>query len=825
MPAGTKGGIKAGRAFIVIGAVDRTAMVMRRIAAKMKAFGARMAAIGQQMMMQSLLILVPAGLAIKKFATFDDALKKVEARAKGTDKQLAELREQAKELGRTTSFTAVQVGELQASLGQKGFGRGQIKDMTEHVLALARAAGEGGEADVTVAADVIAGTLKAFKMESEDAAEVADAFAFAVNNSNFTLQGMMDGMQKVAPMAHQMGLSLEETIATLASMTNLNIQATEAGTAMTSFLARMSKAEFTGKFNKGLEDAGIAAVKFRDAEGDLRGPLELFAEINEKTKDLGTAAKADILSVLFGVRQFGKAMGGMGEAVNSIDLFNRLVNEAGGTALKTSKKMDEGLGGAFRMLKSALEGVQIAIGEALEEPLQKLGAQLITFLGGMTEWIEKNKGLIVLIVSIGAAMAATGLTLLIVGGIIKLIGAAIGVLAFAFTALKVAIGLLISPFGLVVLAIAAVGVALYALSSDAREIMNKIGGFIAEKFKAIGETIGETFKGILDAIAVGDLQAAWEIFGQGITTTWLQVVDTLATAWENFATFFVEAWQGAKMAIKQTWFGIQKEISTGILRLAEDAGVLGELLDVVVGTDVSETKAKSEALEVQRQQILRNRLRTFQDEMKELEEQRRRAGPGTELHKELGESIETLQVRIDDLMESVGTLNNGYEDSIANMQQTFDDKIEQAAVDAAQSLASWDDKVSASRKAREAEIKTEKEALRRMLDEIRARRDQKEQLDAMAEMDKERMEAEEAFGKSMMEGVAGQGPLAPGLPGIDVTPQKALEQGTVAAAQKVAEIQFREGTANKQLAEARKTNDLLEEQNVMLKELEPVGGV
>jgi len=213
MPGGmTKGGVKAGRAFIVIGAVDRTAFVMRRIAAKMKAFAARMTALGQSMMMQSLLILVPAGLAVKKFAAFDDALKKVEARSKGTAAELQALRDQAKELGRTTSFTAVQVGELQSKLAQKGFGRSAIQEMTDDVLALARAAGEGGEADAVQAADLLSGTLRAFKMEAEEAGRVADVFSFAVNNSNFTLQGLLDGMKKAAPVASKMGFPLKKPL-------------------------------------------------------------------------------------------------------------------------------------------------------------------------------------------------------------------------------------------------------------------------------------------------------------------------------------------------------------------------------------------------------------------------------------------------------------------------------------------------------------------------------------------------------------------------------------------------------------------------------------
>lgn len=816
----SKAGVKAGKAFVIIGAVDKTAMVMKRISAKMKAFAMRMQSLGQSMLTKSLALLIPTGIAVSRFAQFDDSMKKVEARSKGTAAELKALRDQAKELGRQTSFTAVQVGELQAKLSQKGFGRGQIKEMTDDVLALARAAGEGGEGDAVMSADLISGTLKAFQMEAAEAGRIADVYTTAVNNSNFSLEGMLDGMAKVGPLANDMNLSLEETVATLASMTNLNISATESGTALQSFLARMSKGEFTGKFNKGLEKLTGATVQFRDAEGNLRKPLDLMQDIGEATKDLGTAARADLLSILFGVRQFGKASASIGGVTDAMGLLHKLQKEARGEAKKTAATMDSGLGGTFRILRSAVEGLGISIGEALEEPLQRLGPQITTFLNGLTEWIEKNKGLIVLLVSTAAAVALTGVGLIVLAGTIKIVAGVIGILSVAVGVLKVAIIALISPIGLFILALAGIGTALYTLSSSIRDVLNDMGSFFAEKFAAIGKTVSDTFGGMLDAIAMGDLQAAWEIFGQGITTTWLQVVDTLGEAWEGFATFFIEAWQGAKMAVLQTWYSLQKGIATGIMRLAEDAGVLGEALDLIVGTDVSETKAKAGALEAQRQQILRNRLKTFEDEAAALKAQRKAGGGSPELDTQ----ISGLDAQIADLKSTLGSLNDSYEDTVDGMKGGFDQKIEQAGVDAGKALASWNDRVQQSNKARDDSIKAEKENLRRMLEEIRTRKDTKEQEDEFAAMDAERMKAEEEFGKSMIQGAAGKGPIAAGIPGVSITPQKALEQGSVGAAQKIAEMQFKEGVQAKQLAEAKKTNELLEDANVQLKKIEsPVG--
>jgi len=816
----TKGGIKAGKAFIVIGAVDRTAAVMRRVQAKMKAFALRMQALGQSMLTKSLAALVPVGLSVKRFADFDDAMKKVEARSSGTAQSMAELRKQAQELGRSTSFTAVQVGDLQAKLAQKGFGRNAIKEMTDDVLALARAAGEGGEEDAVMSADLISGTLRAYQMEASEAGRVADVFTTAVNNSNFSLQGLLDGMAKAGPLASDFGLTLEETVATLASMTNLNITASESGVALQSFLARMSKGEFTGKFNKGLQALGKSAVQFRNAKGDLRLPLDLLKEIGEVTADLGTAERGDLLSILFGVRQFGKATGAARGAIDAFELLNKLQKDAAGQAKKTAKIMDSGLGGSFRKLISAGEGVMIALGEALEKPLARIADRLLIFLGGLSEWMGANKGLIILLVSLVAAVGGFGAGLIALAIGIKLVAVAAGALATVLTVVKVLMLALISPPGLVIAAIVAVGAALFTFSSSARSVMTQVASFFAEKFGQIGQTIKDTFSGIVDAIAMGDLQAAWEILGQGLTITWLQVVDTLAEAWEGFATFFIEAWEGAKMAVLQTWFSLQKTIAKGILSLAENAGVLGEVFDVIAGTDVSETKAKSAQLEQQRMKILRDRLKMLQAERQSLMGQKE-AGRPVPLP-----AIQELDAQIADLKNSLKNYNDGFDEAMGSVGGTFDDKIDNAAVQTGKNLAKWNDRVGKSNKLRDDEIKREKENLNRMLEEIRTRKQQVEGAEALDEYAESVRIAEEMTSKQTEAQAGGAGAALAGLPGAKVSPTKALEEGTVAAAQKILELQFRDGTQQKQLKEAQKTNELLETQNELIVDYsEPVAGV
>ena len=67
----------------------------------------------------------------------------VKAVTGSTQKQFAALTDQAKLLGRTTSFTATQVAEGMTSLGRAGFKPEEIQAAIPAVLNLARATGTG----------------------------------------------------------------------------------------------------------------------------------------------------------------------------------------------------------------------------------------------------------------------------------------------------------------------------------------------------------------------------------------------------------------------------------------------------------------------------------------------------------------------------------------------------------------------------------------------------------------------------------------------------------------------------------------------------------
>ncbi|GHT36464.1 hypothetical protein FACS189427_08120 [Planctomycetales bacterium] len=135
------------------------------------------------------------------FSGFEAQLSKVQAVSGATAKQMGELREQAKLLGRTTFFTASQVGNAQQMLAQAGFNPEQIKAALPDVLNLALA----GDLDIGEAADIATNISTPFGIAADKLNRVNDVLAKAANSSNTNVREMGQAFKYAAPAAAAAG--------------------------------------------------------------------------------------------------------------------------------------------------------------------------------------------------------------------------------------------------------------------------------------------------------------------------------------------------------------------------------------------------------------------------------------------------------------------------------------------------------------------------------------------------------------------------------------------------------------------------------------------
>jgi TP901 family phage tail tape measure protein len=331
----------------ILEAEDRASAVVRGLSGALRGLGGIAAAVGATALARTLV----AGLrsAVDAAKEFEGQLARVQAVSGANADEFKLLGNQAKELGATTVFTAKQAAEAQTEFAKAGFTVKEIYDALPGTLDLAAA----GELSMADAASITANALRAFGLETSKATDVADLFAKTANTSNQTVADLRESFKFVAPAAKVMGAEITEVSAALALLADRGLKQSIAGSALRTTFATM-----LGEINQNRKGLGALAKDMFDAEGNFKG---LANAIDLMTK-AGFDAK-DMYEV-FGKRG-GAAMAVLVPLVDELrDKTADLGDRTGFAAIVAKAKLDS-LEGSMVLLKSAVDGLRISVGEKL----------------------------------------------------------------------------------------------------------------------------------------------------------------------------------------------------------------------------------------------------------------------------------------------------------------------------------------------------------------------------------------------------------------------------------------------------------------------------
>ena len=175
--------------------------------------------------------------AFDAFSQFENGMMKVKTVTGASASEFKTLTDEAKRLGETTQFTALQVADLQLVLGRKGFDPTAIKNMEKSILNLALATGE----DLSLAAEVTAASINAFQLESTDAASVTNTLASAAANSSVQLSTFSTAFGHAGASANAVGVDLEELSAMMGVLMDNGIKASKAGTGLRTAFSKLNE--------------------------------------------------------------------------------------------------------------------------------------------------------------------------------------------------------------------------------------------------------------------------------------------------------------------------------------------------------------------------------------------------------------------------------------------------------------------------------------------------------------------------------------------------------------------------------------------------------
>ena len=573
----TSGGIRAGRAFILIEAVDATGKILTAIGRKLKSWGRSLSMTGVSMAFQSFMAGTPMAMATKSFMDFDDAMRRVEARSEGTAVEIDNLRKKAQELSKTSALSATDIANLMSELAQMGFSRSQIDQMVDPINLLAQAGGTGNKAlDAINAAKLVAGTIRSMprQLAFEDSARIADLYAEALNLSNAALEDMATSMAYAAPIADQYGLKLEDVVAMMGVFRNLNIDAETAGTGFRNLLLELSESKGVGRFNELLGTLTGTTLNFRDAAGNLMSPIQALQAIGKALEPLGTAERGELLNTLFGKRVVIPATAFMA-ATDQFAQIRKALEDVSGAADRMRDIMEGGVGGAWRKIKNFTLQLAIAFGKALEPALMAVSSRGMELLDWISRWISDNAEMVNLVVAsvaawglLGITLVAAGLTLIFLGSVFTVLGGILTGIIGLVTALVGGIGGLLATAPMLAVFGTLLGESLFDyFSRNPTDIFDGLKTQIVEfgdRLFGLSETARETIDAIGSAIASGQLELAFVVTVQGISNIWFQLIDALMDQWDDFVTYFESSMLAVKNAFQRLQFGMKAFIAASL---------------------------------------------------------------------------------------------------------------------------------------------------------------------------------------------------------------------------------------------------------------------
>ena len=453
---------------------------------------------------------------MKAAADFESAMARV--RAAGFSKRDAdmsgfeELRKQAIQLGRDTQYTAVQAAQTQENLIRGGMTWKQTLAAMPSIMAMAAAEGM----DLAQSANMVVGVLSAMEIPAEMSQRVSDILANMSVSAKANIATIYETVSKAAPMAHIHHMPLEHVAAMAAAAQQRGIDASTAGTAISTGLIRLSDAKIQGKLSK-------MGITVKDSTGMLRQIDDLLSDIYSKINKLGSTQQADFLGNIFGKHSV-KTWTQLVNSAGSGDLqkyINSNYTEADGLSLRMQNINLDTYNGQISLLTSAWAGLQQKIGDAIE-PINRYVVQTLTRgINAVTEFMNKHEGLADVLIKIAYAAAGlkifmtvykyAKLTVGLVSSYLELQAALGGVSIFT----KLAAGaqwlwnaaLNANPIGLIVTGVAgliAVGTLLYQNWESVRALGTTMWGMIqsaVQSFNAWWESwsLKDIFSGIYES--------------------------------------------------------------------------------------------------------------------------------------------------------------------------------------------------------------------------------------------------------------------------------------------------------------------------------------
>ena len=285
--------------------------------------------------------------------------------------ELSKYGEDLKNASRNAISLGVSVEDANKALFDTVSAVGMNKNTLEiynQALALAK----GGNAELSTSLNGIVAVMNSWGAENTNATAVANAFFTAQKNGVTTVSELAASIGEVAPMAKAMGLSMDETLASMAALTKGGLSTDAATTALRATLTALAKP--SKEASETLKAFGVPVGITQVRAAGLTKTLQKLIELQEKSPDAITKAIPNVRA-LTGVLAMDEAK--MQEVHRTLGM------------IQDDIKNGTGLNEAIEMMNSSSAAKWAKMVGTYRSELIKIGEIVAPYINPLIEALEK----------------------------------------------------------------------------------------------------------------------------------------------------------------------------------------------------------------------------------------------------------------------------------------------------------------------------------------------------------------------------------------------------------------------------------------------------
>ena len=392
--------------------------------------------------------------AVKTAADYESAMSNVQAITGATGEDFKKLTQLGKDLGSSTAWSAQECAQAMQYTGMAGWTAADNVAGLKGILDLASASGT----DLAATSDIMTDAISAFGYAASDSALFADTMTKACTSANVSVETLGESYKYCGAICGTMGYSIDEITTSLAVMGNQGIKGSQAGTTLKNAIANMAAP--TKNMKAAMDDLGISIT---NQDGSMKSWGDVIKNLQSSFQGLTQDQQAAYAKQLFGKESMAGMLAIINTSTSDYNALAESIKSSGGAAEEAAQTQLNNLNGQLTLLKSALEGAAITIGDKLLPYIKSA----VSWVQKATDWFNGlSDAQVNMIMKFAGIAAAIGPVLLMFGKTVVGVSnvcKAFGDINASIYKAKGMLGIITSPAGVVIAVLAGIAAAAFLI--------------------------------------------------------------------------------------------------------------------------------------------------------------------------------------------------------------------------------------------------------------------------------------------------------------------------------------------------------------------------